>query len=578
MVRKTYDKHLKSLTRADPGSKENIDKIFANPVFINVLTKVRKDILSEKRSFLEFNPSHSASFEFQRSRGGQAAYLREQVGIDGRIASSSLLRMEWRPRMVTASGDHTQRACSVYVSKGSDEWRELLLVENLPDVANCEIRAVLEPLKIRVISKGNSIPYYMAKPLQVAMHSSLRKMAPFRLIGRPFSADDLVGLRRDVNDHWFSIDYSAATDFLSWRYSRRILDFLMTGSTPAQRRMAYTVLGPHGLWYPDAEGPCRSFKGIQTNGQLMGSVLSFPILCLANFGLFLLTNYDRFESWSEEEILSSVLINGDDMLYAAPPSLWADHIRYGRSLGLEMSVGKAYVHPVYANINSESIHMHPGEDVPFPIPFLNTGLLFGVHKVLSKGEGEELFRIDSVGQQSCQELGYDARKGIVPTLNKLLRGALPFKKHDIMKKVLLLHSESIRWETLVSSNVGVRFPGTRSKFVTRNLFLPESVGGMGVDPPLDSRLGKWKFKVSKCDRVRALSLIKPYLPSCFGLPLPGYPIQELNSYCESPWSTSSGVSVRLDERISWKGRLPKRSLLVQGLYHYTYSRTSTFVL
>jgi hypothetical protein len=109
-----------------------------------------------------------------------------------------------------------------------------------------------------------------------------------------------------------------------------------------------------------------------TNGQLMGSILSFPILCLANLAVYLETTTDYQRGWSDKRRLSSVLINGDDMLYVAPESLWDVHKWVASQVGLELSVGKAYCHDVYANVNSQSVHFDLGKEgsTPHLINFL----------------------------------------------------------------------------------------------------------------------------------------------------------------------------------------------------------------
>jgi len=59
-------------------------------------------------------------------------------------------------------------------------------------------------MKVRVISKGPAIPYYRAKELQKALHSALRGMPQFRLIGRWLCPTDLMDLddSRSESDSW----------------------------------------------------------------------------------------------------------------------------------------------------------------------------------------------------------------------------------------------------------------------------------------------------------------------------------------------------------------------------------------
>jgi len=103
---------------------------------------------------------------------------------------------------------------------------------------------------------------------------------------------------------------------------------------------------------------------VQTRGQLMGSILSFPILCLLNIFMFKLS----FEKWNltlcEEERYNGritfdylhgrfgLLVNGDDISFHAPKDLidiWDN--TYG-NVGLTQSVGKNYKHPNLITINS----------------------------------------------------------------------------------------------------------------------------------------------------------------------------------------------------------------------------------
>ena len=92
-----------------------------------------------------------------------------------------------------------------------------------------QVEAVLEPMKVRTISKGESLPYYLAKRVQLVLHGAMRKMDCFRLIGAPLDPGDLLGIRKNTDvftdsseGEWLSIDYSAATDGLSASLSSSI--------------------------------------------------------------------------------------------------------------------------------------------------------------------------------------------------------------------------------------------------------------------------------------------------------------------------------------------------------------------
>jgi hypothetical protein len=329
------------------------------------------------------------------------------------------------------------------------------------------IQGIIEPLKVRVISKGPAAPYYLAKGLQKALHTLMRRMDCFRLIGRPLSPTDLLDLDRNSvrlrmfeGRSWFSIDYSAATDGLSARLSAAILTRLLPSSmSEYEKGRCLSVLAPHRCEYPPKSGvdPID-----QNNGQLMGSILSFPILCLANLGLYLAVI--RNDTRSLRRKLSGVLVNGDDMLYVAAPSLYSEHMELGRRCGLELSVGKSYVHTTFASANSTCFHSHldqkPRFNGPKPVEgvrqinFLNTGLFFGNSKVM---------RVDSVGGEDVKSMTR------LDVLGALLSGCRTrSQERDLAKMYFARHRVEIQREAQ-----------------GRNYFVHRSLGGCGATVPFD---------------------------------------------------------------------------------------------
>jgi len=249
----------------------------------------------------------------------------------------------------------------------------------------------------------------------------------------------------------------------------------------------------------------------------MGSILSFPILCLANLGVYLRTMSDVQKGWSDKERLRHVLVNGDDMVYAGPDSKWTEHIACSKAVGLEMSVGKSYVHDEYLNINSTSIVCRVSNDsTPWVIPYLNTGLFYGQHKVLGK--------VDSREEVAASH--HDFPDGLVANLNTVLDGALPGRQDTLLKYFIHVHGEALRSECKILVRLN-----RKKFFVTRNLFLPISMGGMGVLPPPG-----WDFKITQNDRkiarscVEKLSSRRSYL-----LPLPGVEEVKLEDNVKAPW-------------------------------------------
>ena len=322
-----------------------------------------------------------------------------------------------------------------------------------------KVEAVLEPFKVRTISKGESLPYYLGKRVQKVLHTAMRSMDCFRLIGRPLDPPDLLDLVRVTNTYdqsekmdWLSIDYSAATDGLSALLSSRIMKSLLGNlyfENPALYNLCLGVLAPHHISYPPVQG-VQLEPVLQRNGQLMGSILSFPVLCLANLGLYLTVRRRTHDQWvPTKSLCSSVLVNGDDMLYIGSSLEWELHKEIGKRIGLEMSPGKAYIHPRYANVNSTSLDcdLRSQNPIPIRIRFLNVGLMVGRHKVLGK--------VGSDDNPTTHPL--------VSVIDEVVSGSLPGKQAQVFKRYISMHRTEIK-----------------SECRGRNLFLSPLLGGMGV--------------------------------------------------------------------------------------------------
>lgn len=549
-IKETYKEHLESLTAPDPGDDFAIDAAFANPVFERLLEELR-DGLDRYMETEEsgYQATQSACFEGTRSHGGQFHYLKVLGGLRNHPPQSIFEYWDLIPH--TSELSWIQYVCHPYGGKnliqvrqpsGFEDWQDLNSAIKEIDWScplSCEIKGVIEPLKVRVISKGEALPYFSQRKLQRALHDQMRKISCFRLIGRPFSPTDLMDLKKNSRpgDHWFSVDYSAATDGLSWKFSSMILRKLLQNRPETELLSALRVLGPHELHYPQWDEKKnrftkRAWEGTQVNGQLMGSILSFPILCLANLATYLLTmSGDHYEMGLDyDQVLEGVLVNGDDMVYPARPELWDRHIKVSHDLGLKMSVGKAYRHPYYANINSTSItYRLDRECTPREIPYLNVGLFF--QEPVQKKETEDKKQARSERDQARRASGlassHHEEEGVVACVTKLLSGCLNRKKGiDTLKEYLARHEKVISEETRAYIQCGK----WKSPF-TRNLFTHPSVGGMGIVPPPG-----WRFRIKTIEKIVAANLMSSCPTTvCFDQPLSGFPVLEAEEESKVPW-------------------------------------------
>lgn len=117
----------------------------------------------------------------------------------------------------------------------------------------------------------------------------------------------------------------------------------------------------------------------QMNGQLMGSIVSFPILCLANAALCSLSiqkdrarrGHTRLPFWK-----LPMRINGDDcLLLGTGPRFKETWLKYGAAIGLESSIGKTYFSNRIATLNSLCFYREGQKWTDTKV--VNLGLLYG---------------------------------------------------------------------------------------------------------------------------------------------------------------------------------------------------------
>jgi hypothetical protein len=210
----------------------------------------------------------------------------------------------------------------------------------LPRVRAC---VVVESLKARIITTPEAESYCL-KPLQMAMFKALQKWKCFEPCWNPDY--DLSQLGPITPDKWLlSGDYSSATDNLNYHASQAVMETL---------KEEFRDL-PHVQDWISYEGQKHlveygSKTGIpdvvQENGQLMGSLLSFPILSLLNsFTICEPLNCD----------LESVpaLFHGDDIAAQLTSEQISSWKSTAELIGLSLSVGKNYQSKDYVSIDSQ---------------------------------------------------------------------------------------------------------------------------------------------------------------------------------------------------------------------------------
>lgn len=354
---------------------------------------------------------------------------------------------------------------------------------------------ILEPMKVRVITKPRALQY---APLQCLQGRLWRRLAKhpsqvFRYTGEPVTEESLsdfaMSCRWRSGAKFVSGDYSAATDNLKGSVSLVLAEILFGGlrgrhgSYPelVQRIMKSLTGGsiqygsvqpPRDDWLyklARAEDPqARAFLSCwksqlpadieQQNGQLMGNVLSFPLLCLANLCCFWLAveEYEgRNVSFRE---LPPVRINGDDILFMSPDDrfyqIWA---QWAARFGFELSVGKNLVSEDLMQINSAMFRTVLRKFEPQLLgkdELVECSYLLGIREVpfVNFGLITNRKKNDCSADYSLERTGLDTRDKTVPTwvyrvsnapkiVNELVRGLHPL----LRDRALELYANHNQW-------------------------------------------------------------------------------------------------------------------------------------
>lgn len=270
-----------------------------------------------------------------------------------------------------------------------------------------------EPLKVRVISKGPPFLYTFLKPVQKWLWGTLKEHKVFSLIGRyvlPEDVQRVLGPHMVQNDEEaLSGDYVSSTNRLHSWVSETILDQLMIEIGEAipfeeldrfpqnflyeLRTMMRTALTKHTFV---KEELTHTEYLDQTEGQLMGSIVSFPILCIANAALCRMSledarmdhqQYRLIDHGVPNTLLAPLLVNGDDCLLRGARGIlrpiWEGHCAMA---GLESSVGKTYFSQQFCTINSTIFDFDLKNRLWVESKYVNLGLMRGKKRIGAGGK------------------------------------------------------------------------------------------------------------------------------------------------------------------------------------------------
>jgi len=261
---------------------------------------------------------------------------------------------------------------------------------------------ISEPLKVRMITKGQVLPYYFSKFFQKATWKFLSKFKQFALTHETLNDNHILEIldqeayiEKYFNgklgfNSWVSGDYSAATDNIKSKYTVAAFECFLDKSdlTEVDKNILRGVIYSSKITYPKSTGIDEL---IQQNGQLMGSPLSFPILCAINLISYAIAfrKYMKELGCLHEVPLNRlpVKVNGDDILFRSNKRfyvIWQESIK---EVGFSLSIGKNYIHTDILTINS-TCYLFKGNKLE-KIDYINVGLLTGQSKLRVRS-GKEL--------------------------------------------------------------------------------------------------------------------------------------------------------------------------------------------
>lgn len=221
-----------------------------------------------------------------------------------------------------------------------------------------EAIALSEPLKVRMITKAEAHTKCL-KPLQMAMFEALATYPQFcltngcskNILWDDFEKDGLpwieriegciqsIQSRKEDDELWLSGDYTAATDnFPMWATKALMEGILSNIDHEPTKDWARWEISNHTIRYPK-DIP----DGTQTSGQLMGSLVSFPLLCLLNDFIVSRSGFS----------LGKYMINGDDVVACGPRHVVDKWREDAPKVGLSLSIGKNFIDKDFCTVNSQ---------------------------------------------------------------------------------------------------------------------------------------------------------------------------------------------------------------------------------
>nr|UQB76048.1 RNA-dependent RNA polymerase [Flumine narna-like virus 4] len=293
-----------------------IDAVVTKDRMISEIRRTCREIFQGKEFSLydrvrPFFPSTSANYINTRAMGGAVGAILEHPDLlKGLKCSESLCEFE-----ITING-----TCLFRYKRLVDHF--MILYNRMLKRAHLDITAIplglSEAMKVRVITKGPFQLYTVLKPLQRFMHSTMREHPAFSLIGGTID-ETYVNSRisQMAAGKVLSVDYRNATnEIFSWPSEVAADEISSLLKLSAEETALFkTSLTGHSI---ELRGEVKD----QVRGQLMGSITSFPILCIINAAIMRLT-FELSTNVTVDLANCPLAINGDDAILRGPEDIFS---------------------------------------------------------------------------------------------------------------------------------------------------------------------------------------------------------------------------------------------------------------
>jgi len=331
------------------------------------------------------------------------------------------------------------------------------------------------------------------QPLQKFCHGVLRRIPCFEFIGRPeseWSINEIFAMQK-VGAWFLSGDYKDATnemfswpsevfvdvlfdliyeerDSLGWAADDVYIYRTLTLNSLTQHILDCRASTKGDLSLEEREKLTLEGKIVpQKNGQLMGSIMSFITLCIANAA-----GCRYAQEINERRKIrlnkASMKINGDDNVLSDPHGtlfpIWEGVLKM---FGFISSLGKTYHSPMFLTVNSR-LYVREVDGSFTQAPFSKLSLVHGKSK--DGSESKDLWEMGSL-------------------LKKVKESCLPEHYQTLVHEFLRYNSRKFAKCPVL-------------------IFLPTWLGGLGVQPPDGYWLTKDGILVRKIATLMCNGLVK----------------------------------------------------------------------